>query len=70
MYNIPISLLNAKSKHNYFDFKSSKNIYDIIIYKVVKYRKIVLIYIVYTSENIKSYIFTPQECTYIFLDYL
>ena len=41
-----------------------------IIYKVVKYRKILLIYIVYfyifTSENIKSYIFTPQECTYIF----
>ena len=47
-----------------------------IIYKVVKYRKILLIYILYIlyfhygSEHINSYIFTPQECTYKFLDYL
>ena len=25
---------------------------------------------IFTSENIKSYIFTSQECTYNFLDYL
>ena len=24
------------------------------------------IFYIFTSENIKSYIFTPQECTYIF----
>ena len=29
------------------------------------------IFYIFTSENIKYYIFTPQECTYIkFLDYL
>ena len=28
------------------------------------------IFYIFTSENIKSYIFTPQECTYKFLDYL
>ena len=44
--------------------KALKNIF--IIYKVVKYKKILLIYIVYFCENIKSYIFTPQECTYKF----
>ena len=53
---------------------TSKIIKVFIIYKVVKYRKILLIYIVYfyifTSENTKSYIFTPQECTYKFLGYL
>ena len=28
------------------------------------------IFYIFTSENIKSYISTPQECTYNFLDYL
>ena len=52
----------------------------LIIYKVMKYRKILMEYNVYfifsldifTSENtIKFNIFTPPECTYIFFfDYL
>ena len=45
-----------------------------IIYKVMKYRKILMKYIVYSLfsliKYIKFYIFTPPECTYNFLDYL
>ena len=45
-----------------------------IINKVMKYRKnideIYCIFYIFTSENIKFYIFTPPECTYNYINFL
>ena len=73
MMNVPIRIslvnFNEYPQYKYFILMTKVSIEFYYIQSSEIQENIVDIYCIFyifTSENIKSYIFTPQECTYIF----